>query len=131
VERSYVDAGADIILTNTFGGNRFALSKYDIADRLEEINPRGAGISKEAAGGRALECPRATQLSLAQHLVPRLDAREQAGPGPAAEMARPQHKRAPFITGAPCSNLWGPRRCRRREIGGDAAGLQSGRIRYP
>jgi 5-methyltetrahydrofolate--homocysteine methyltransferase len=54
VARSYVDAGANIILTNTFGGNRFVLARHNLEDRLEEVNRRGAEISREAAGDRAL-----------------------------------------------------------------------------
>ncbi len=54
VAESYVDAGAGIILTNTFGANRFRLSGHGLGDRLAEINERGARISKEAAGDRAL-----------------------------------------------------------------------------
>jgi len=52
--RSYVDAGADIILTNTFGGNPFKLAGYGVEDRLEELNEAGVRLSKEAAGDRAL-----------------------------------------------------------------------------
>jgi methionine synthase I (cobalamin-dependent) len=54
VARSYVEAGAEVILTNTFGGNTFILGRHDLADRLEEVNRRGAEISREAASGRAL-----------------------------------------------------------------------------
>jgi 5-methyltetrahydrofolate--homocysteine methyltransferase len=54
VARSYVEAGADIILTNTFGGSPLKLAKVDLGDKLVEINRRGAEISKQAAGDRAL-----------------------------------------------------------------------------
>ena len=54
VARSYVQAGARIILTNTFGGNVFILSRHGLDDRLEEVNRRGAEISREAAGDDAL-----------------------------------------------------------------------------
>mgnify|MGYP005855498533 CR=1 FL=1 len=52
--RSYVEAGSDIILTNTFGGNPFKLNRYGVADRLEELNEAGVRLSKEAAGDRTL-----------------------------------------------------------------------------
>ncbi len=48
--RDYVAAGSDIILTNTFGANRFILSRYGLEDRAAEINRRGAEISRKAAG---------------------------------------------------------------------------------
>ncbi|HYK88563.1 MAG TPA: homocysteine S-methyltransferase family protein [Acidobacteriota bacterium] len=54
VARSYVEAGSDIILTNTFGANKFMLSRHGLESRLEEINLRGAQISREAAGESAL-----------------------------------------------------------------------------
>ncbi len=54
VAQSYVDAGSNVILTNTFGANEFVLGRHGLESRLEEINRRGAEISKEAAGSRAL-----------------------------------------------------------------------------
>ncbi len=51
VAREYVSAGSQIILTNTFGGNGFRLERDGLEDSLEEINRRGAEISKQAAGG--------------------------------------------------------------------------------
>jgi len=54
IAESYVTAGSDIILTNTFGGNPYKLSKYGVEDRLGELNKAGVRISKEAAAGKAL-----------------------------------------------------------------------------
>jgi 5-methyltetrahydrofolate--homocysteine methyltransferase len=54
VATSYVKAGADIILTNTFGGNPLKLAKMGLGQRTAEINRLGAEISKEAARGRCL-----------------------------------------------------------------------------
>ena len=54
VARAYVDAGSQIILTNTFGASRVRLAEYGLADRTTEINRTGAQISKRAAGSRAL-----------------------------------------------------------------------------
>lgn len=53
VARAYVDAGSQIILTNTFRSNRIALASYALADRAQEINRAGVEISRRAAGGRA------------------------------------------------------------------------------
>ena len=50
IQRRYVDAGAQIILTNTFGTNRFVLSRYDLEDRVEQI-ARAAAINARAAAG--------------------------------------------------------------------------------
>ncbi len=54
VHSSYVEAGADLITTNTFGGNRLKLKERGLEDRLEEINAKGVEIAKEAAGDKAL-----------------------------------------------------------------------------
>jgi 5-methyltetrahydrofolate--homocysteine methyltransferase len=53
VAASYVKAGADIILTNTFGGNPLKLSKAGLEHRMAEMNRLGAEISKGAAGQSA------------------------------------------------------------------------------
>jgi 5-methyltetrahydrofolate--homocysteine methyltransferase len=54
VARSYVEAGADIILTNTFGGSPLKLAKAHLEDKVLEINRQGARISKQAAGDQAV-----------------------------------------------------------------------------
>jgi 5-methyltetrahydrofolate--homocysteine methyltransferase len=50
VHREYVAAGADIIVTNTFGGSREKLSHYGLEDRLAEINAAAVRIAREVAG---------------------------------------------------------------------------------
>jgi len=54
VASSYVGAGSDIILTNTFGGSPYKLAKYGVEDRTEELNEAGARLSIEAASGKSL-----------------------------------------------------------------------------
>lgn len=53
VAREYVDAGSRVILTNTFGANRYALGKFGLADKVAEINIKGVEMSKRAADARA------------------------------------------------------------------------------
>src|ERR1035441_2394334 len=53
VARAYVEAGSQVILTNTFGANRLRLGENGAADQTAEINVRGVEISREAAQGRA------------------------------------------------------------------------------
>jgi methionine synthase I (cobalamin-dependent) len=54
VARSYVDAGARIILTNTFSANAIMLERHGAAGRSAEVTRAGAAISREAAGDQAL-----------------------------------------------------------------------------
>lgn len=54
VARAYVEAGSQVILTNTFRSNRVALASYALADRAEELNRAGMEISRRAAEGRAV-----------------------------------------------------------------------------
>ncbi len=49
VAESYLRAGSQIILTNTFGANPFQLSRHGLEKRLVEINQAGARISVETA----------------------------------------------------------------------------------
>lgn len=53
VARSYVDAGSQVILTNTFRANRLALAGTDLVDGVVAINRAGVEISRRAAAGRA------------------------------------------------------------------------------
>src|SRR5437764_14453715 len=52
IQRRYADAGADCILTNTFGGSRIMLNRHGNADRVREINQAGVEIARQAFGGR-------------------------------------------------------------------------------
>ena len=54
VARSYVDAGARIILTNTFSANRVVLDRHGVTGRAAELSRAGAAISRRAAADRAL-----------------------------------------------------------------------------
>lgn len=54
IAAAYVEAGSEMILTNTFGGSRFKLGKYNLADKVREINMAGAELSLAASGGKAV-----------------------------------------------------------------------------
>lgn len=54
VARAYVEAGSQVILTNTFGANRFRLAGHSLENRVAEINRTGVQLSREAAGRSAL-----------------------------------------------------------------------------
>jgi 5-methyltetrahydrofolate--homocysteine methyltransferase len=50
VHREYAEAGADILVTNTFGGNRVKLAHYGLENRTAEINVRAVDLARAAAG---------------------------------------------------------------------------------
>jgi 5-methyltetrahydrofolate--homocysteine methyltransferase len=54
VHRAYVEAGAQIVETNTFGATPCRLSHYDAAHLVREVNVAAVRIAREAVAGRAL-----------------------------------------------------------------------------
>ncbi len=49
IHHEYMQAGADMVETNTFGANRFRLSRHSLADKVYEINYQGALLARDAA----------------------------------------------------------------------------------
>jgi len=49
IHHEYLQAGAEVIETNTFGGNAFRLGRHSMADRVRDINFAGARLAHEAA----------------------------------------------------------------------------------
>jgi len=54
VARAYVEAGSQVILSNTFGASSLSLARHGLDAKMVEINRAGAAISKRAAAGKAL-----------------------------------------------------------------------------
>jgi len=50
IHQEYIDAGCDVICTNTFGANMFKLEKYGLGGKIYDINKKGAEIAREVAG---------------------------------------------------------------------------------
>ena len=56
VHREYVAAGAELILTNTFGANRFKLSQHGLERTTADINRAGVELARRAACACASGC---------------------------------------------------------------------------
>src|ERR1700739_4913531 len=49
IHHDYLQAGAEIIETNTFGANSFPLARHSLADKVQDINRAGARLARKAA----------------------------------------------------------------------------------
>jgi len=49
IHKSYIDAGADIIITNTFGASKLKLERVGLSDKVEYFNKKGTEIALEAS----------------------------------------------------------------------------------
>ena len=54
VHEEYLEAGADVLETNTFGAHRFKLGPHGFEHQVRKINREGARVAREAVQGRAL-----------------------------------------------------------------------------
>jgi 5-methyltetrahydrofolate--homocysteine methyltransferase len=54
IAAQYINAGADMTETNSFGGNLFKLSHYGLEKKVTEINRRAAELSRSAAGAEKI-----------------------------------------------------------------------------
>lgn len=52
IQRRYVQAGADCLITNTFGGSRIMLTRHGRGNLVREINQAAVRVAREAFGGR-------------------------------------------------------------------------------
>ena len=57
IHRAYLEAGADVIETNTFSATRLPMSEYGVEDAVREINLAAAQIAREAADEYAARTP--------------------------------------------------------------------------
>jgi 5-methyltetrahydrofolate--homocysteine methyltransferase len=52
IQRRYVEAGSDCLITNTFGGSRIMLTRHSEADHVVEVNKAGVEIARQAFGAK-------------------------------------------------------------------------------
>ncbi len=51
IHRAYIDAGADVIETNSFGSNRFKLAEHGLEEQVEEINHAAVSVARRVIDG--------------------------------------------------------------------------------
>lgn len=54
IHSAYVKAGAQVIETNTFGANRYKLTKHELRDKVSAINFQGAQLARRIASDQIL-----------------------------------------------------------------------------
>lgn len=69
IHAQYVDAGASVLESNTFGANRFRLAESNRQDQVAEINTAGVRLAREAAGDRDVLVA-GSMGPLGKHLAP-------------------------------------------------------------
>lgn len=121
--RTFVEAGSDIILTNTFGGNRRRLVLHQAQDRVEELNTAAVKILKDeiAKAGR--------EIVIGGSMGPTGDILEPNGPLSIAEAADIFEEQARALAAAGVDVLWLETLSSKEEV--EAAVLGAGRVGLP
>src|ERR1700761_6080958 len=52
IQRRYVEAGSNCLISNTFGGSRIMLNRHSEADNVVEVNKAGVEIARQAFNGK-------------------------------------------------------------------------------
>lgn len=98
--RNFIDAGSDLILTNTFGGTHFRLGLHGADKRVHELNSRAASIAREevAKSGRS--------VIVAGSMGPTGEILEPNGPVSIAEAAKAFAEQAKALKEGGADILW-------------------------
>ena len=100
VHRSFVEAGADIILTNSFGGTRHRLKLHQAEGRVHELNSRAAKVARNATAGVGRE------IVIAGSMGPTGEILEPLGPLSADEAAAAFAEQAKALVDGGVDVLW-------------------------
>jgi len=79
IHTAYIEAGADIIETNTFGANQFKLSRYGLADKIELINQTAVKNAISAAGNNKVLIAGSVGPSGLENFIPNHEAVKELG----------------------------------------------------
>lgn len=100
VHRGFVDAGSDIILTNTFGANRYRFALHKLQGRVRELNAAGASLARSVAdkAGRP--------VIVAGSMGPTGDVLEPLGPRTRSEAEEAFHEQAEALREGGADVAW-------------------------
>src|SRR3989339_867405 len=79
IHTAYIEAGADIIETNTFGANQFKLSRYGLADKIELINQTAVKNAISASGNNKVLIAGSVGPSGLENFIPNHEAVKELG----------------------------------------------------
>jgi len=100
VHQGFVDAGSDIILTNTFGANVFRFALHKLQGRVRELNMAGAALAREVADKAQ------RTVVVAGSMGPTGDVLEPLGPRTAAEAEEAFHQQAEALRDGGVDVAW-------------------------
>lgn len=100
VYQGFVEAGSDIILTNTFGANRFRFALHGLQDRVRELNLAAAELARDVVdkGNR--------KVLVAGDMGPSGDVLEPLGPRTASEAEEGFHEQAEALRDGGADVAW-------------------------
>ena len=93
IHRDYLDAGSEIILTNTFGANLFKLTRSGLEEKFEEINRKAVLIGRQATG----TTPKGQAFFIAGDLGPSGEILEPLGGLPPEKLATAYQRQAAIL----------------------------------
>ena len=122
LHQRFVDAGADIILTNTFGGTRYRLKLHKAEDRVRELNRTAAQLARSVADASGRE------IIVAGSMGPTGEILEPLGPVSSADASAAFAEQAVALAEGGADVLWIETLSSREELeaaieGARAAGL--------
>lgn len=100
VYQGFVDAGSDIILTNTFGANRFRFALHKLQGRVRELNRAAAAIARDVADKAS------RPVVVAGSIGPTGDVFEPLGPRTQAEAEEAFHEQAEALKEGGADVAW-------------------------
>ncbi len=116
LHQSFVDAGADIVLTNSFGGTRYRLKLHQAQDRVHELNVKAARIARSVADGAG------RPVAVAGSMGPTGEIMEPVGPLTAAEATAAFAEQARALADGGADVLWIETMSSREEVEAAVAG---------